>query len=282
MNSSHIGTADIDKMNESYNPAYAALVSLFLPKSEEYEAKEGSVNFKEVETVGDVKAKRISPKDTELELINTRISKKVFNKYYHGIKYTVSELQSDESFQKTIDQVLDEHLKQFDEIFVTGDTHNNGLLASSDTNYVLKASQPVGTTTPAKQAALLPLIAGIAEDMKSIAGSKTLYYYGISDVINSIDTNGISFKKLLNEVVGEEIELVKIPTEALGATYGALKGFVVVAHDHVSLNYTALPHVKASAMNEEGGYRWARFLSGSSMLEVNAKGAVQHQPVTYA
>lgn len=281
MNTSHIGTADIEKMNDSFIPAYAPLFSLFLGKSEEYEAKEGNVTFKEVETVGDVKAKRIGPKTTELELINTRVSKKVFNKYYHGIKYTVSELQTDESFQKTINQVLDEHSKQFDEIFVTGDSLNNGLLASTDSNYVLKSSVNVGTTLAAKQAALLAKIAEILEDMKSIAGAKTIYYYGISDVMNSVDANGLPFKRILMDVLGEEVEIVKIPTEALGS-FAALKGFAVVCQDQVTLNYTALPQVKASDMNQEGGYRWARFLSGSSMLEIDAKGAVQHQPVAYA
>lgn len=280
MNTGHIGTLDIEKMNESFIPAYAPLFSLFLGKSEEYEAKEGNVSFKEVETVGDVKAKRISPKTTELELINTRISKKTFNKYYHGIKYTVSELQSDESFQKTVNQVLDEHSKQFDEIFVTGDSLNNGLLVSTDSNYVLKASVNVGTTLAAKQSALLAKIAEILEDMKSIAGSKTLYYYGISDVINSVDTNGLPFKRILMDVLGEEVEIVKIPTESLGA-FATLKGFAIVCHDQVNFNYTALPYVKATDINEEGGYRWARFLSGSSMLDVEAKGAVQHQPVAY-
>jgi hypothetical protein len=104
------------KTVEEFMPVYQPLFALFLGKSQAYSEEVGSIDFKRVDTVGDIRAKHITPKDTEIKQIGVSEGKKTFKKYFLANQFIQSLLQDPRGNQEVIAQVLDEHNKQADDL----------------------------------------------------------------------------------------------------------------------------------------------------------------------
>ncbi len=113
-----IGLRTVSQFMSDYNPAYQPFYPLLLSgKTQQYEPKVGIYDFKRINTIGDIRARRITPKDTEIKQIAVSDSKKSFSSYFFANQYTVSSLQDQQGTEEVVAQVLDEHQKQMDEIF---------------------------------------------------------------------------------------------------------------------------------------------------------------------
>lgn len=278
----------VEEFLTGYKPAYNPIMPLFLDNAVQYTVEAGKVSFQRAETVGDIRARLFTPKDTEIHQIHSKEGSKEFKKYFMGAQYIQSQLQDTRGYEDVVAQVLDEHNKQADELLLSAegtssaDIKNNGLFFSNDPNYITKASATVAKDASGNHFAdLYAKMMAVVEEANDVDGEKLVLIYGST---MASKYNGLlpATEQPFSKVFGEATEgLVKarIPNSVIPA--GA-NGFIVVNRQQVKLHYTTLPRIDGQGINEEKKYAWTNFLMGSSMLEVLAYGGVIHQPVTFA
>lgn len=278
----------VDQFMADFQPIYTPVYGLLMSRAVAYGVEVGEVALRRLETVGDIRAKRISPKDTEIKQIAVGEGKKYFKKYFMGSQFILSQFQNAEGIDDVTAQVLDEHNRQFDELVFNGEGTtvgtqiNNGLYLSSDPNYVLESSATVaaGGNDPR----LLDLHSKVmtnADKANRVAGRKAVVFYGsnILPLVNGLYTSGKSFRMSLQEALGSDYTIITLPSDtALNSGHG----WMIVNLDQVKFHYTALPALQKRGINEEKGYAWSNFLMGSSMVEVLALGGIIRQPATLA
>jgi molybdopterin converting factor small subunit len=274
-------------MND-YVPVYQPLYPLLMKKSQAYSQIIGQVDFKNVKTVGDIRAKHITPKDTEIAQVAVADGKKTFKKYFLGNQYTQSMLQDLADAEQVVAQVLDEHQKQQDELALFGDSQdggttvvNNGLIYSLDENYTLLAAGDAIAAGDSRLALLHAKIMKAVRIAKKVPGEKAIVVYG-STILDAMDSlyegQAVSFREVLEGALGEGISIAEIPDEVAPAG----NGLVIVNLDQIKTHYVALPKVDAQGENQEKRYVWTNFLMGSMMIECLVKNAIVRQPITFA
>lgn len=271
----------VEDFMSDYTPIYQAFYPLFLPRSSQYAAEVGKNDFRRINTVGDIRAKHITPKDTEMQQINVMEGKKSFKKYFLANQFQISQMQDRQGVEEVTTQVLDEHQVQMDELFLfgegtnSGNVINNGLFYSGDSNYVAESSTSITTLS-----SLHTAVVNSASDADQVAGRKAVIFYGtdLLPVFNSIyDSSARSFKAVLAEVLGPNYSLAVLPK---AVTPSGANGWITANLDQCKLHYTTLPQLLSQGYNEEKMYYWSNFMLGSCMLEVLAKYGVIHQPCT--
>lgn len=277
---------DIDQFMADYTPVYQPLYPLFMGRAQGYSEQVGKINFKRLEAVGDIRQKHITPKDTEIKQIAVKESSKTFKKYFLANQFVQSALQESDRNEDVIRQVLDEHQKQADELFLFGEgtsdgtVVNNGLYYSGDSNHVTESSVELDTDADTLIDLHAKVMANV-KDANDIAGQKVIIFYG-ADIIEKVDSiyasQPVPFRRVLQESLGANYSMTKMPT---AVTPSGANGWIVANMDQVKLHYTALPALKAQGINDEKMYSWHNFLMGSMMLEVLANGAVLRQPCTF-
>ncbi len=279
-----VALRSVEEFMTGYKPIYPAIYPLFLGNSQAYSEEAGKIDFKRINTVGDIRAKHITPKDTEIRQIAVNEASKTFKKYFLANQFTLSALQDRRAIEDVVAQVLDEHQKQMDELFLLGEGTststmvNNGLFWSNDPNYVLNASPASVSDADDLHTAVMESVA----EADAIAGRKVIIFYGEDTlpIFDSVyESSPVPFKKVLAEVLGENYTLVKLPS---AVTPSAANGWIIANLDQIKLHYTILPQLKARGVNDEKGYLWHNFMLGSMMLEVLQSKAVIRQPCTFA
>lgn len=278
----------VEEFMSDYVPIYQPIYPLFLgAKSQQYAAETGRMDFRRVQTVGDIRAKHITPKDTEIRQIGIMEGKKPYKKYFLANQFTNSDFQDRQGLEEVVTQVLDEHQLQMDELFLFGEGTsnstmiNNGLFYSDDANYTLENSVAIASGDT-RLYDLHAKVITTAEKARAVAGQKIIIFYGDSvlPLYNSLyNTAAKAFKTALQEVLGEGFRTLQMPT---ACTPSGANGWLVANLDQVKAHYTLLPQLLNQGQNEEKMYYWFNFAMGSTMLEVLAKNAVIRQPATLA
>lgn len=285
MSTNKIVLRSIEEVMNDYRPTYNPLYTIFLGNAQAYDEYAGDVKYKELTTIGDIRAKHYTPKDTEMSQISVGEASKVFRKYFLANQYIVSDIQSRDGDEQVVAQVLDEHQVQMDELFLFGDDLtganivNNGLFHSNDPNYNLRSSASVANATA--QSDMHDRIMTAYNDIKDQDGRKVIIFYGSDSlkVFNSIYAQtSVAFKKVLGDVL-DNVDFTEIPTKV---TPSGVNGFIIVNLDRVKLNYVKLPELEDQDHNREKKYIWHNFLMGSCMLDVREKNAVTRQPLTFS
>ena len=278
----------VEEFMQDYVPVYQPIYPLFLGKSQSYSEEAGKIDFKRVNTVGDIRAKHITPKDTEIRQIAANEGSKTFKKYFLANQFVQSALQDQRGVEDVVAQVLDEHQKQADELLLLGEGTsastmiNNGLFWSNDTNYSLQNSVEVNNNTGSDY--LIDMHAKVMTNVvaaNQLAGRKLIVFYGssLSAYFNGLyAASPTPFKRVLAEVLGPQYSMVEMPSAVVPS---GTNGWIIVNLDQVKLHYTALPSLKDQGVNDEKMYAWFNFLMGSMMLEVLASGGIIRQPVTF-
>lgn len=282
-----IALRSVEEFLIGYKPAYNPILPLFLSNAQQYTVEAGKIDFKRADTVGDIRAKMVGPKDTEMHQIHSKEGTKTFKKYFFGAQYIQSQLQDTKGYEDVIAQVLDEHNKQSDELFLLGEGTsastmlNNGLFWSADGNYNLKTSYEVQKDTNGKHLAdLYTKIVSIVQDADEVDGQKLVMVYG-SDMIAKYNGLLTDTSSALSKVLSDALPAVSFAKMPASITPASTDGFIVVNLDQVKLHYTLLPAIKGQGVNDEKMYAWTNFLMGSSMLEVLALNGVIRQPLTF-
>lgn len=286
MPTNKVALRTIEQFMSDYQPVYQPLYPLFLGKSQQYTDDVGKLNFKRVSTIGDIRAKHITPKDTEMRQIAVTEGIKSFKKYYLANQFTLSHLQNQDGVEQTVSEVLDEHQKQMDDLFLLGEGTssanmlNNGLYYSDDANYTTESSVAISATSRLYDFHNKVVTTTAKADL--VSGRKVVIFYG-TDVLplfdSLYDTAVKPFKVALGEVLGGNYSLVKMPA---AATPSGANGWIVANLDQTKLHYTVLPSLKDQGSNDEKLYYWFNFLMGSCMLECLAPNAIVRQPATLA
>jgi hypothetical protein len=277
----------VEQFMTDYTPVYNPLYPLFLSKSQAYEKQVGKLEFRRVNTVGDIRAKHITPKDSEIRQIAVMEGKKAFKKYFLANQFMLSNFQDRQGIEEVAAQVLDEHQIQMDELFLLGEGTdastmlNNGLFWSADANYTLETSTEVqkdgdGNYLADLHAKVLTTVA----KANQVAGRKVIIFYGtnILPLFNSVyPTAARPFKTVLQEVLGTNFSLVEMPA---APTPSSANGWIVANLDQTKLHYTGFPQLLDQGINAEKMYYWSNFLMGSTMLEVLARYGIVRQPST--
>ncbi len=278
----------VEEFMSGYVPIYQPVYPLFLSKAQSYSEEVGKIDFKRVDTVGDIRAKHVTPKDTEIKQIAARESSKTFKKYFLANQFTQSAIQDPRGLEDVVAQVLDEHQKQADDLLLLGEGTsnstmiNNGLYHSADANYSLQNSIQIakGTATDHLQDLHAQVVAA-ALVCNAVAGRKVVIFYGstmLSKVNGVYANSSMPWKEVLAKVLGANYSVVELPA---AVTPSAANGFIIANVDQVKLHYTLLPQLKAQGVNEEKMYSWHNFMMGSMMLEVLASLGIYRQPTTF-
>ncbi len=274
----------VEQFMADYTPIYQPLYPLFLGKSAQYAAEVGKLDFRRLDTVGDIRAKHITPKDTVIAQVSAAEGTKSFKKYFLANQFTVSSLQDRQGLEDVTAQVLDEHQKQADDLFLLGEGTsnstmlNNGLFWSNDANYDLESSVAIDSTSRLYDFHAKVITTAMVADQ--VPGRKVLIFYGadIAPFVNSLyDTAAKAWKVALQEVLGPNYSIIYLPT---AVTPSGTNGWIIANLDQTKLHYTMLPQVLANGINDEKMYYWSNFALGSMMLEVLAPNAVIRQPAT--
>lgn len=273
-------------MND-YQPIYQPMYPLFMKNSQAYPQVVGELNFKRLSAVGDIRAKRILPKDTHIHQIQVADGKKTFKKYFNAAQFVQSKFQDQDGNESVISEVLDENQKLQDLLFLLGEGTsastmlNNGLFWSNDINYTLENSVQVdkastGYHLPDMHTNIMVTIAKADQ----VAGEKVLVIYG-TDAVAKFDSlyanSDAPFKRVLADVA-EGWTFIKMPSDV---TPSNVNGWIAVNLDQIKVNYTVLPSLISQGVNEEKMHSWHNFLLGSMMVEVKAKNGIIRQPVTF-
>lgn len=277
---------NVDQFMADYRPTYNPIYPLFLGNSQQYSEEVGTVTNKRLEAVGDIRAKHITPKDTDIRQIAVKEGSKTFKKYFLANQFTQSELQDQSRSEDVVRQVLDEHQKHQDDLLLLGEgtagnnVVNNGLFWSGDSNYVLESSDEL-RNAPDTQGDLYEALMALVESAKDIDGEKLVIVYGATALskLNSLfPEQAVSVKKAADGALEGVGRIVRLPS---AVTPSATNGAICVTVPQVKLHYTALPQLKAQGVNEEKMYSWHNFLMGSTMVDVLAYGGIIRQPWTF-
>lgn len=286
MSTNKLVMKSVDQFMGDYVPTYNPLYPLLLGNSLQYNEEVGQINFKRLEAVGDIRAKHITPKDTDIRQIAVKEGSKTFKKYFLANQFVQSNLQDSSRNESVVKQVLDEHQKQFDDLVLLGEgtaannVINNGLYWSGDANYLLESSDEL-RNSPDTQADLYEATMALIQSGRDIDGEKVLIMYG-STALSKLDSlfpeQAVSVKSALDGASEGSARIIRMPS---AVTPSSANGAILVTLPQVMLHYMMLPQLKAQGVNEEKMYSWHNFLMGSAMVEVLGYKGIIRQPWTF-
>lgn len=271
-----------------YVPTYKSIYPLLMKNAQAYPQVVGELSFRRAEAVGDIRLKRITPKDTHIHQIAVAEGKKVFKKYFDAAQFIQSKFQDSEGNEDIIKQVLDENEKLQDELAAFGEGTsnstmiNNGYFHSDDKNFTLESSATVAAASTGYHLPDLHTKMMVTINKANLVeGEKVMIIYG-SDMCAKFDglyaNSDAPFKRVLSEVA-EGWTFIKMP-EAI--TPSASNGWIAINLDQIKVNYTVFPSLISQGVNEEKMHSWHNFLLGSMMIEVKVKDGIIRQPCTFA
>lgn len=286
MPSNKVVLRTVEQFMADYKPIFTPLYTAFLGNSQAYSEEVGKLSFNRLDAVGDLRAKHITPKDTVIEQITVVETSKVFKKYFLGKQFIQSSLQQNSRTEQVMAQVLNEHQKHMDDLFLLGEGSsdstmiNNGLFWSNDPNYSLEGSATVNGDGVDPLIDLHAKVLVTANRAKQIDGQKLIVFYGstLLPYFNGVyAASSIPFKSVLQDVLGNDFALVEMPADV---TPSGTNGWITATLPQVKLHYTALPQLKDQGVNPEKMYSWHNFLMGSCMVDVMCEDAIIRQPAT--
>lgn len=276
----------VDQFMADYQPVYQPIFPLFLAGAKQYADVVGTVTSKRLEAVGDIRNHHINPKDTNIHQITSKISSKVFKKYFLGSQYIESNLQDHEGAPEIVAQVLDEHNKHQDDLLFLGEGTsastmvNNGLFWSNDPNYDLKSSSALAAGSDVHLTSMYNAIMATALEANKVSGRKLLLVYGATATAKLgglFASAPVPFQGVLSQAL-PGWDVVVVPSDI--AISG--DGWIAVNLDQIQVHYSVVPQLKSQGVNEEKNYTWHNFLMGSMMVEVKSPDGIIRQPVTFA
>ncbi|WP_278980699.1 hypothetical protein [Phascolarctobacterium faecium] len=242
------------------------------------------VVFKRLDVERDnIIAQNLTMGQTEVAAIKANETSKVFNKYVKGAKITQSVYNFNfNRIHELVSKIIRGYSMIFDNITLYGDGLNNGILTTSDPNNVENESIEIDTTADIMGLAnqVVDIISGLKQQVREYTASTDVlvYVYGgqLVRMLDKIVYNGATIREII-EKAWPEANFVVVPEIVLT---GNSMGFKVFSQDLVTLNYTRLPIMSENGYNPEDKYFWGNFELGSTMVDIEEKGAGIEQPIT--
>ncbi len=264
----------------SYSP-----ISLAIARQVKHDmTNDVKVIFKRLDVERDnIVAQNLTMGQTEVSAIKANETQKVFNKYVKGAKITQSVYNFNfNRIPELVSKIIRGYSMIFDTITLYGDGLNNGILTTDDVNNVVNSSVELDATADIMALAnqVVDVISGLKQQVREYTASTNVlvYVYGgqLVRLLDKITYNGATIREII-EKEWPEATFVVIPEIVLT---GNSMGFKVFSQDLVTLNYTRLPIMSENGYNPEDKYFWGNFELGSTMVDIEEKGAGIEQPIT--
>lgn len=264
----------------SYSP-----ISLAIARQVKHDmTNDVKVIFKRLDVERDnIVAQNLTMGQTEVSAIKANETQKVFNKYVKGAKITQSVYNFNfNRIPELVSKIIRGYSMIFDTITLYGDGLNNGILTTDDVNNVVNDSVELDATADIMVLAnqVVDVISGLKQQVREYTASTNVlvYVYGgqLVRLLDKITYNGATIREII-EKEWPEATFVVIPEIVLT---GDSMGFKVFSQDLVTLNYTRLPIMSENGYNPEDKYFWGNFELGSTMVDIEEKGAGIEQPIT--
>lgn len=264
----------------SYSP-----ISLAIARQVKHDmTNDVKVIFKRLDVERDnIVAQNLTMGQTEVSAIKANETQKVFNKYVKGAKITQSVYNFNfNRIPELVSKIIRGYSMIFDTITLYGDGLNNGILTTDDVNNVVNDSVELDATADIMTLAnqVVDVISGLKQQVREYTASTNVlvYVYGgqLVRLLDKITYNGATIREII-EKEWPEATFVVIPEIVLT---GNSMGFKVFSQDLVTLNYTRLPIMSENGYNPEDKYFWGNFELGSTMVDIEEKGAGIEQPIT--
>lgn len=264
----------------SYSP-----ISLAIARQVKHDmTNDVKVIFKRLDVERDnIVAQNLTMGQTEVSAIKAYETQKVFNKYVKGAKITQSVYNFNfNRIPELVSKIIRGYSMIFDTITLYGDGLNNGILTTDDVNNVVNDSVELDATADIMALAnqVVDVISGLKQQVREYTASTNVlvYVYGgqLVRLLDKITYNGATIREII-EKEWPEATFVVIPEIVLT---GNSMGFKVFSQDLVTLNYTRLPIMSENGYNPEDKYFWGNFELGSTMVDIEEKGAGIEQPIT--
>ena len=171
----------------------------------------------------------------------------------------------------------------WDQMGLDGANGNNGVFNTKDEMAIKNASTAInGADNEAKLNALIGVISAMKEQVSDNTASNDilLYVYGkeLKQFMDQRLPNLGSVRSIVRET-WPEAELHEISGVS---TANKGNGLVAISQDLVSLNYVAMPEIGDQGTDNRAKEYWADYAMGSIMVDVEEKGALIEQPLTFA
>lgn len=268
-----------------YQPLYPS----FMGNTQQYAVEVAKREFRRLEAIGDLRGKRVTPKDTEIKALQVREGSKFFKAYFNLAMLPLSGLQSQEGIEDANNMILEEYEKSQDELMLFGDGTsnsnmlNNGLFYSADPNYIHKNSTAVPVDDDVNYLnGLHTKVMETVDVVDGIAGKKIVLFYGdlIRPLFNAVyPGSSMPFKEVLQKVLGDQYGLRSLPSDL---TPSGANGWLIANVNQVRTHFTTLPSLDDQGYDAKAKEYWFHFLQGSMMVEVLAEGGIIRQPATLA
>lgn len=264
----------------SYSP-----ISLAIARQVKHDmTNDVKVIFKRLDVERDnIVAQNLTMGQTEVSAIKANETQKVFNKYVKGAKITQSVYNFNfNRIPELVSKIIRGYSMIFDTITLYGDGLNNGILTTDDVNNVVNDRVELDATADIMALAnqVVDVISGLKQQVREYTASTNVlvYVYGgqLVRLLDKITYNGATIREII-EKEWPEATFVVIPEIVLT---GSSMGFKVFSQDLVTLNYTRLPIMSENGYNPEDKYFWGNFELGSTMVDIEEKGAGIEQPIT--
>lgn len=263
----------------SYSP-----ISLAIARQVKHDmTNDVKVIFKRLDVERDnIVAQNLTMGQTEVSAIKANETQKVFNKYVKGAKITQSVYNFNfNRIPELVSKIIRGYSMIFDTITLYGDGLNNGILTTDDVNNVVNDSVELDATADIMALAnqVVDVISGLKQQVREYTASTNVlvYVYGgqLVRLLDKITYNGATIREII-EKEWPEATFVVIPEIVLT---GKSMGFKVFSQNLVTLNYTRLPIMSENGYNPEDKYFWGNFELGSTMVDIEEKGAGIEQPI---
>lgn len=239
-----------------------------------------------------IRAEILTTEQTEKANIKGRTSTRVFNIYLAGAKAIVSYNNKYVNLQKQNDKVIRGYSQLFDRWALGGDRGNNGLLVSSDPNYITEESVELPAANNGDNWNQVEALSGIFTELIMRIDATTgdneilVYTYGdqLSRLLASITKNNETVVRTLMEqkFTDKTVRFISVPKLVLPAALADQNGIVVVSQNLTTLEMCQAPTVKSNGQNDEDEYYWANYIVGSVQVSPDEEGAIIKQPLTFA
>jgi len=278
----------IEGASISYVPAILAL-----PNREAHALDVSEIKYKELLVEKDsIVPSFLTSEMTEINAAKVSQKSHTFKPYGKGIKFRKDNLSnSNVNMQPIHDGIIRELSILWDRAGLVGEGGNNGLIISSDANYVTPTSVEIpavsGDGFNQIQAAKAVAVAlnNLVNDYTA-SSNLTVYFYGASLLaflgkITLGQENDVRFH-IKQAFDGKTVNFVDISALVALSSLSLGNGIIVVSNDMTTLEHAGLPTLRNDGVNSEDDYYWSRYFIGSLQVRPRIYGAVIKQAITFA
>jgi hypothetical protein len=292
MSSIRTGVKTREEYIEAATISYAPAI-LALPTLKEYDLSLDKITFKELSVENDSVAASFLTSDMT-EVNTAKISQKShsFNTYGKVLKLKQDLRRNGAvNIQTFHDQILRQFAIQFDKIAYIGEGGNNGLITSSDANYLTQSSAEIPAISgdgfnQIQKAKEIAVALNLAVNDNTASTDLTVYFYGAALLaflgkITPNQENDVKYH-IRQAFSGKNVNFIEISALAVPASLSLGNGIIVVSNDLTTLEHCGLPDIENDGTNTEDNYYWANYLLGSVQVRPEVYGAVIKQVITFA